>query len=242
MKYPMHRFKTVKTSAFAIVAPLALVAAFSLIGCAPTVRVHINPDGSGSGTFTGALGTASAAVIGRVTGEDSPLSAVDAEEITANLRAAGMIGDAKVSVSDTSLSIDYTVPSLDGLLDRAVTLDIEEKKLSLTLSRESVNEALSLMPTDTRDSLELLMAPVFTGETLSLAEYEDIMAATYGKNLADELRSSVFVLSVECPEPVRSLSIQPPGTAAKTGKTARFSIPLPVLLVMNSPVSLQVTW
>lgn len=239
MRHPVHHFREINTSAFAIVALLAL---FLLAGCAPAVRVHINPDGSGSGSFTGALGTTSAEVIGRITGQESPLSAVEAEEITAGLKTAGMIEDARVSVSDKSLSIDYTVPSLDGLLDRAVALDLPGKKLTLTLSRESVNAALELMPADTRDSLELLMAPVFTGEILSLDEYEDIMAATYGKSLADELRASVFVLSVECPDPVRTISIPSPGTGAKTGKTARFSIPLSVLLVMTSPITILASW
>ena len=239
MKYQAYRISS--GLRFLSVA-LAVFSVLTLLGCAPSVKVTVNPDGSGVGSFTGSLGTASASVISRITGEESPLSAVDAQAITTGLRTAGMISDAVVSVSGTSLSIDFAIPSLDGLFDRAITLGPTGRRMALTLSRESVNSAIALMTPETRDSQELLMAPVFTGESLSLAEYEEIMAATYGKSLADELRRSVFVLSVECPDPVRTVSIPTPGTAAKTDKTARFAIPLSVLLVMETPITLVVTW
>lgn len=236
-----HAYRISSLSRF-LSAALALFSVLTLAGCAPVVKLTVNPDGSGTGSFTGSLGPASASVIKRVTGGESPLSAVDAESITSGLRTTGMISNAVVSASDTSLSIDFTIPSLDGLFDRAITLGPSGRRMTLTLSRESVNSTIALMTPETRDSLELLMAPVFTGEALSRADYEEILAATYGKNLANELHDSVFVLSVECPAPVRSATILSPGTAAKSGQTARFAIPLSVLLVMETPISISVSW
>ena len=97
--------------------------------------------------------------------------------------------------------------------------------MNLVISRESIKKAIEVMPASTGDYLDLLMAPVFTDEKLSAAEYEDIIASAYGKTIVAELRKSGFTLTVRCPSAVHSAKASAPGTATFSGSSAVIKIP-----------------
>ena len=73
----------------------------------------------------------------------------------------------------------------------------------------------------------MLMAPLFTGDAIPPAEYEELIGAAYGKKIATELHSAEFTLIVDVPYKIQTARISPVGTVTvqtKTEKTSRASI------------------
>jgi hypothetical protein len=85
--------------------------------------------------------------------------------------------------------------------------------------------------------LSALLAPVATGEVISKAEYLSLVAAIYGKPIADEIAASSIRVVLEFPGTITGIR----GGAAK-GPKAEFTIPLPDLLVLEQPLSYEISW
>jgi hypothetical protein len=110
-------------------------------------------------------------------------------------------------------------------------------RCTISLSRETGPRLLSLVSPDIAGYLEALMAPLATGESLGKTEYLALVATIYGKAIADEIAQSRIRASIEFPGPVQSVK---GGTFS--GRRADFSVPLPDLLVLETPLSYEVVW
>lgn len=225
-----------------------LVISFSVFlctACTPSVIVKIKPDASGSALFNAEMSTTADTLARRFSGSSDNGNAhpiFDKDKIIISLANAGIKADSVTFPSRTAIALNLSFLKLDGLLDQAVILKKESKKISITLSAESINAAMDLMPPDTRDYLDLLMAPIFTGETLTSAEYEEVVGAAYGKTLKEELKKSFFTLTIHCPTTIQSAKITSPGNATKTDTTAVFTIPLSALLALENPLTATAEW
>ena len=125
-----------------------------------------------------------------------------------------------------------TVPQTHELLKDVIGYDKKERKAVLRISPENIVSFLEILPQESRDFIDMLMAPLFTGDAIPPAEYEELIGAAYGKKIAAELRSSEFVLSVDVPYKIQAAHISPVGAVAvqsKTEKTSRASIHIPLL-------------
>ncbi|MDR0453059.1 MAG: hypothetical protein LBH15_08455 [Treponema sp.] len=109
--------------------------------------------------------------------------------------------------------------------------------LLIRLDRETGPLVLSLLSEEVNAYLSALLAPVATGETLTRAEYLALVATIYGRPIADEIASATVELSLEAPRAVTFIR----GGSAR-GRTARFSIPLPELLVLEQPLEYEISW
>ena len=98
------------------------------------------------------------------------------------------------------------------------------------------------MPASMNDYIDLLMAPAFTGETMTQAEYIDVVRSAYGKTIAAELLKSDFTIAVHCPNTVKQAKIDEPGSSSSAGNEATFRIPLAALLAMEKPIQAKVGW
>jgi len=218
-------------------------------GCSPAVVVTIAPESASTASATANAGNASFAaeisptaetIVRRFTGTGTPI--FDKAEITKSLTAAGF----KINTLDfpgtAGIALSLTVPELDGLLNKSISVTKANKRMNLVISRESIKTAVALMPASTSDYLDLLMAPVFTDETLSAAEYEDTIASAYGKTIVAELRKSFFTLTVRCPAPVRTAKASAGGNATISGNSAVIKIPLSAILTLTEPITASVEW
>lgn len=215
------------------------------IACSPAVVISIKPDASGTASFTAEINPTSENLVQRFSGNggasaSSPI--FDRDKIVGSLARAGVKVDSLTFPTRTGIALDLSFLKLDGLLNQAIVVRKDTKSMEITLSRESVNEAINLMPDDTRDYLDLLMAPIFTGEEMDPREYEELIGAAYGKTLAEELKKSVFTLTVNCPQNVSHASVGTEGLARTQGKAATFTIPLSTLLAMQSTLNAKVEW
>jgi hypothetical protein len=110
-------------------------------------------------------------------------------------------------------------------------------RCTINLSLESGPEILALISPDMGDYLSALMAPLATGEALTKTEYLTLAASVYGRGIADEISKAFFRASIDFPGPVQSVT---GGTFS--GKKAEFAIPLLDILVLETPLSYEVTW
>ena len=110
-------------------------------------------------------------------------------------------------------------------------------KLSATINRTIAPQIIKQIYPEALDYLSALMAPVATGETLGKAEYLMLVESVYGKPLASEIGTSRITAAITVPGTVKSVK---GGTF--TGREARFDIALVDLLVLEQPLSYEITW
>lgn len=110
-------------------------------------------------------------------------------------------------------------------------------RCTIKLSLDSGPRLLSLISPEIADYLSVLMAPLATGEALGKAEYLALVSSVYGRGIADEISQSSIRASIEFPGPVQSVK-----GGIFSGRRADFTIPLPDILVLESPLSYEVIW
>jgi len=98
-------------------------------------------------------------------------------------------------------------------------------------------EILNLISPEIAAYLNVLMAPIATGEEMTKTEYLALISSIYSKVISDEIAASRINISIGFPGQVTS------ATGGKfTGKTAEFDIPLLDILVLETPVTYEVNW
>ena len=124
-----------------------------------------------------------------------------------------------ISVQDITLKgvlglrLACAVPYNHGLLKDIIGYDKKGRKTVLRISPENIASFLKILPQESRDFIDMLMAPLFTGDAIPPAEYEELIGAAYGKKIATERISPVGTVPVQ----------------TKTEKTSRASIRIPLI-------------
>ena len=250
----MNPFSFRKNAALSLTPMTLALAVFALSGCSPAITLKISPSSRDSATFEASLTPTAEALVRKLTDKNdagsgadtaqagAPASLYNREAILVSLGNAGLRADTLEFPGKTGIRLALTLLKSDGFLGNALSVSKEGRKMTVTLSRDTLARALELMPTDTRDYLDLFMAPALTGESMTVPEYRDIIAAAYGKTLASELSASAFILTVKCPAAVTAASVSAPGTVTKASNAAVFRIPLTTLLVLDKPVVAEASW
>ena len=107
----------------------------------------------------------------------------------------------------------------------------------ISLSLDSGPDILALISPDIGDYLSALMAPLATGEALTKTEYLALVRSVYSAGIANEIANASIRASIDFPGQVQSVR---GGTFS--GRRADFNIPLLDLLVLETPLSYEVTW
>ena len=110
-------------------------------------------------------------------------------------------------------------------------------RCTVNLSLEGGPQILGLISHEINDYLEALMAPLATGEVVSGTDYLVLVGSVYGRGIADEIANGSIRVYINFPGPVQSAR---GGTFS--GRRAEFIIPLLDILVLENPLSYEVTW
>lgn len=113
------------------------------------------------------------------------------------------------------------------------------------LDRDLAPGIISMLSPEVEEYLSALMAPAVLGETSTKQEYFDLLAAVYGRALADEIAAAQIKVFLEFPRPLSALQggkTVGPAANPVTGKQAEFDIPLADLLVLEQPLRYEVYW
>lgn len=170
-------------------------------------------------------------------------SVFNTQELRETLSQSGITVKEITVKGSMGLRLACTVPHNHELLKDVISYDGNERKTSVSLSPKNIASFLEMLPQESRDFIDMLMAPLFTGDKIPPAEYEELIGAAYGKKLAGELRSAEFVLTVDVPYKIQAARITPVGTVTlptKTEKTYRASVRIPLIDLLCTVGTIEV--
>lgn len=243
----------------------ALLSLFLFCSCSPGIKLKIYPPEKQPGTgesgliFPGEIGfsaiptkTASEA-ISRFAGVPEGESLFSEDTMKETLKgsnfnlirfSSGKNGSISFTISTKDLNSafkDYSkgeipeIISLEQKNDSGIIQNIAE----ISINPENLNTILAHFPPETRDYIDILMAPVFTGEDLTKEEYIQLIKAAYGEKLAGEL--AVENLNLELEFPSKKLKVFLNGEE-KSLSDNNLIIPLADFLTMSKGFSIKMIW
>lgn len=242
-----------------------LLSVFMLSSCSPEIKIKIYPPEKQPGTgtsgliFPGEIGfsaiptkTASEA-INRFAGVPEGESLFSEDTMKETLKgsnfnliqfSSGKNGSISFTISTKDLNSsfkDYSegeipeIISLEQKNDSGTIQNIAE----ISINPENLNTILAHFPPETRDYIDILMAPVFTGEDLTTEEYIQLIKAAYGEKLAGELSGENLNLVLELPSGNFKVFINGEEKSLSENKLV---IPLAEFLSMANGFSIKMVW
>lgn len=122
-------------------------------------------------------------------------------------------------------------------------ISITENNFSITIQPTNIIEILCTIPEIT-DYLDLLMAPIYTGEELSETEYLELFASVYGKSFAQDFEKTNLCITIQTLKTVKDVEISNSElTLVKfNNKTVEIQIPLYKLLCYDENNFLKINY
>jgi len=175
---------------------------------------------------------------------DAPI--LDGPSIAKSLSASSN-GDVSASLKNTSPSAvegEIKMGDINRFLiagDARRFIEFEQGKnggkCKIYIDRENGPIFLNHLSEEIAAYLNVLMAPVATGEEMTKTEYLALITSVFSKAISDEIAASKINVSIGFPGQVTSAA---GGTFS--GKTAVFAVPLLDILVLETPVTYEVNW
>jgi len=174
-------------------------------------------------------------------GSDSAFS--EKEEEISNVKTDGGIEIIKLKkTSSLDFSAELKFSKNTKLFASMFNFNQSKSTLEFNLNRKTLNSFFSNIATEDAEYLELLMAPSLQEMSMRDDEYIELIASSYGKKVANELKSSFLTLSFELPNKVKNANASPKMVYEMKGSKIVFSIPLTAILVMNEPINIIVDY
>ena len=125
-----------------------------------------------------------------------------------------------------------------------LTKNVEGKKFRLLLDENTIMTFMSLLSEESLMYIDLLQAPLFSREEMTAEEYEEFIAALYGKTLSNDLKNTYVNLVINIPKSSIGVSVYPENLAVveKNAKNIVFNIKLSELLANHTEAYFEVLW
>ncbi|MDR2418590.1 MAG: hypothetical protein LBD79_06005 [Treponema sp.] len=220
------------------------------VSCSAQINGCLNVDASADVTLHAALEPRMATLIRALSraGSGTSTQIIDGPSIGRSMAVApGIKAVSFTNVNSTAIEGTISLYRVDEFLalpSRAVATRFityeqsgEGGQITIHLDRSSGPQIIPLISRDVVDYLTALMAPVVTSETLSSADYLNLVTMVYGKPVADEMAAARIRASIAFPGTIIAIK---GGVAADN--RAEFDIPLLDLLVLERALDYQVSW
>ena len=173
--------------------------------CTSEITLELKKDGSVNVEFSGAAGNAFAALINSASGMSSENASsgsviFDTNEIEYEMGANGFSKVKAVSKKGADLTIAMTDKNQKSALFTSDVVKIEKGKLTATLSPENLVKFYNAADSQTVQFLDMLLAPIFNDEQMTDEEYTEVLASFYGDQIAQEMNSSSFRITLKNPD------------------------------------------
>lgn len=120
-------------------------------------------------------------------------------------------------------------------------VNCQDKSLTLTLSPQTIQAFVSALPEEGQALLYLSMAPVFTGEKVSRAEYEELISSFYGNELDSELKAGSVNITLGCPSAKKITSFTE-GKISSDSKSLSIELSLLEFFTLDTSKVYKITW
>ncbi len=245
-----------KTVAFRLgLFVLLVIGMVFLSACSPVLKVAVADSGSIVYSVESSVSPLIEETVRSFTGAHQSLPLFNEEQILQALRSAGLSSVGVDTPDNSSLIVSAriesavtdkvgTIPSLGtgsvcqdmvpqvaGAIGYCHSSQVGQRKLVLTISPDVLRQVMGIVPAETAEYMDLLSAPILTGESMTAAEYADLIGVIYGDSVAKELRRATVRILVTAPAEVQAATVSVPAGRVRTqGRYVEFSLPLPELL------------
>lgn len=150
--------------------------------------------------------------------------------------------------TENSLETSGTLPAASkqthatGTLRATDFVSCGSNIMALKLSPKNLKTFAGGLPQSTKNYLDLFMAPVFTGETMSKEDYRMLIASIYGEEIAKELSQATIDISMAPPKGKSIKNAAVPKSGKASASKATFSIPLLDFLTMTADQTYSIQW
>ena len=223
-----------------------LLAVLTLISCAARIEGSIAADGSASVNVNMALGDRMTSLIRSLSqaGGQTGGPVLDGAVIAQSLANAAAVASASL-VNKTASEVEgqVIISNINEFLSAAGRSFIVFEQGSsggrcvINVDLDNGPLILELLSPEITGYLEALMAPIATGEHMSRNQYLDDVASVYNRTLSGEIASSRIRAVIDFPGAITSVM-----GGAFSGRRANFDIALLDLLVLETPLTFEVTW
>ena len=227
------------------------VLALPLFSCAARISGPLRADGSAELALSASLEPRMTSLIRNLAAaagaQPDKEPVLDGPAIARSMSAApGIASVSFINTSPAAIEGPVRVAQIGEVLATGKTgaqgfINFEQNKAGgrciISISLETGPEILSLFSPQISDYLSALMAPIASGEALSKTEYLSLVSVIYGGAIADEISRSAIHASIEFPGQILSVK-----GGSFSGRRADFNIPLPDLLVLETPLLYEVAW
>ncbi|MGP1458335.1 MAG: hypothetical protein ACTTKL_03380 [Treponema sp.] len=95
------------------------------------------------------------------------------------------------------LAAELSKDAGDAVSKAKIAANRKTDGVTLSLTPQTLGALYAELPNEFQSYIDLFMAPVFTGENMSDADYLDLLSAVYGKPLADEFGNAVLTITLQ---------------------------------------------
>ena len=194
MKAFYNRFR----NKFGMTLSLLIISIF-LVSCTTEVTLSVQKDDSVEIHFEGGAGDAFTKMISSAAGvgmNSDGSNVVDTEAVSYELAKAGFSNVKVEQKAGGLVLINMSDKKSSSYIFTSGIIKSEKGKLSATITRKSLEDFYNSADEQTRMTLDLFLAPVFNNETMSEAEYLEMLGSFYGNGAADEVSKSVVKINL----------------------------------------------
>lgn len=170
--------------------------------------------------------------------DNTAQSVFDTKELHKTFAASGITLKKIQLIGAAGLKFSCTIPEQHPIFAQFIQHNRAEKSLRITVSPQTVNAVLMLLPEESKGFIDFLAAPIFTGEDMTADEYGQTITVLYGTKLGTALKQAFFILSIDIPYTVEKAEVSPIGTVVqKKHRQCRIQLPLIELLCAKTPIT-----
>lgn len=209
----MNIFKAVrkslgKTTGKLLFAAVLLVSVCAFSSCTSEIDLELMQNGEVAVKFNGVSGVAFETLIKSAMGlSDAENTSIifDTKEISYEMAKNGFENVKATSNKGTDLAITMEDKTHKSTLFTSGVAAILNNKLKATLSAKNLKSFYSKADDQTVQFLDILLSPVFNDEVMSEEEYLEVISSFYGEEVAEEIRTSNFRVTLRNPDGSKSV-------------------------------------
>ena len=218
-----------------------------VFSCSARINGSLSTDGSASMSINVSLGSRITALLRTMAavGGQADGGVIDGEAISRSINGAP--GVTSVSLRNTSPSAIEGTIRISQIGDFLAGtggggfVNFEQSssggRCVININRTNGHLIIKQLSPDIEMVLNALMAPIVTNDEMTKAEYLSLIEVFYNKPISDEIAGSRIRASIEFPGNITNIR-----GGTYSGRRAEFDIALVDLLVLESPVTVEVRW